>query len=82
VVPHGVRQAWGENFYAEIFCDLYFVADNIIALNTGYVKRGVLVTDRKLIARRYFRWATFLSGDRWSFYVFLMVGDDVSGTRM
>lgn len=49
--------------------DLYFFADNLLALNTGYVYKGGVVRDRKLIFQRYMSWSSFKSGHRWSFYV-------------
>lgn len=53
--------------------DLYFLLDNLLALNTAILVKGErLVADRRLIAHRYFSWETFQRGDRWCFPVFLM----------
>ncbi len=52
---------------------MYFLFDNLLALNTAIVVKGNrLVSDRRVIALRYFSWATFRRGDRWSFPVFVM----------
>jgi hypothetical protein len=40
----------------------YFILDNILALNTGFMRRHTLVTDRQAVRRRYFAWSTFLTG--------------------
>lgn len=53
--------------------DLYFLLDNLLALNTAILVKGErLLEDRRTIAYRYFSWETFQRGDRWCFPVFLM----------
>jgi hypothetical protein len=52
--------------------DAYFLADNILALNTGFMHKGKPVMERRQILDRYFRWDTFTRGDRWSFWVFVI----------
>lgn len=55
--------------------DLYFLVDNLIALNCGYLGRhhtSPPVMDRRRIVARYLSWATFRSGDRWCAHVFFM----------
>jgi len=52
--------------------DIYFFLDHVMALNTGFYQKDVLVKDRRSIVKRYLSWDHFLTGDRGSIYVFIM----------
>jgi len=64
--------AWGQiHMLWDIIPDIYFFLDHVLALNTGFYYRDILVVDRTAIFRRYMSWDHFLTLDRGSIYVFV-----------
>ncbi|GAB5032884.1 potassium channel skor-like [Nannochloropsis oceanica] len=56
----------------DFMCDIYFLFDNMLALNTAILYKDRLITNRREIVMRYFSWETFRKGERWCFLVFVM----------
>ena len=56
----------------DFMCDVYFLFDNMLALNTAIMYKDRLIIDRREIVMRYFSWETFRKGERWCFLVFVM----------